>query len=266
MKKLKSFLVMTFMVTACLLLSSQDLWAAADEWEYEFTPYAWITDIDVTIGIEDRTLPESTIDFDDLLDIIDAAWMSYFEARKGRWGFSNEIIYMKLAADSSTTIVGDRRGIPVQLTGELEFDGTEFVSDFAVFYMPEQIPYTTLYGGLRYHNIDLDVSLAGSLTIGATTINRKPSGSAGEDWWDPFIGVRLAIPFKEKWHALAKLDTTIGINGEYTNMGTAGFSYDMSEMCSVKFAYRYAQIKYDENDFFIDQKITGPVLGVGIKF
>ncbi len=67
-----------------------------DDWEFVVAPYLWMAGMigDVTVKGTDS---EVDAGFSDILDSLDAAFLGYIEARKGKWGFYTDASYLKLA-------------------------------------------------------------------------------------------------------------------------------------------------------------------------
>ena len=78
----------------------------SDEWRFSITPYLWVPAID----IETPSGSEVEIGMDDLLDNLKMAALGYFEARRSRWSFAVDGIYLNLAVDGGGTLSGPRIG------------------------------------------------------------------------------------------------------------------------------------------------------------
>ena len=72
-----------------------------DSWEYSLSPYFLMAGLsgDTAFG----GAPTQSIDasFGDLKDQLDAGLAGYFEARKGKWGFGVDALWMKLSGGGS---------------------------------------------------------------------------------------------------------------------------------------------------------------------
>lgn len=75
---------------AMLLMSS--VAQAADDWEFAAEVYGWLPNID----IKEEGGQSSEITLDDILDNLDFPAMIAVQARKGKWSFSNDLVYMDL--------------------------------------------------------------------------------------------------------------------------------------------------------------------------
>jgi hypothetical protein len=81
---------------------------------FEVTPYLWAAGIDGDIQF--GRLPKTNVDqsFSDILDVLGIGVMGAFEARKDRWGFLFDAMYLKISDDASTPgpLFGDVEAIP----------------------------------------------------------------------------------------------------------------------------------------------------------
>ena len=232
--------------------------AQADEWQYQFTPYLWATDLQTQAGRTPagQALPRVDTDFDDLLDYIDAGWMSMFEARKGNWSILNDITYMQLGAKSGTT---GPLGF-ISASSSVEFE--QLTLDLMAGYTPDN-SHTTVYGGLRYLWLDGELGLnlatpAGSFLDG----NRQRN----EDWFDPVIGVRHIIPFNERLSLTLKADVGGGYDSEFSSMSTVTLDYIIRDGITLRGGYRYARIDKDDSDLLFDQTAQGLLVAAGFAF
>ena len=91
--------------------------AAASDWEWSVTPYAWASDVSADISINDRQVADQEIDFSDLAEDLDLTAQGHFEGRKGRHGVMLDLFYVHLADDAQ------RFALPTPLPGEALVDG-----------------------------------------------------------------------------------------------------------------------------------------------
>ena len=83
-----------------------------DHWQFSFTPYGWATSIngDVTARGHKAHVNE---DFIEIIEQSDSmlAWMSYFEARKGRFALFTDLVWadLGLGPDGKRALLEPRR-------------------------------------------------------------------------------------------------------------------------------------------------------------
>lgn len=267
-------------ITACSLGLSTLLLAttlpAQAEWQYEFTPYGWATDIMTTAGSGNGDAATAEMDVDDVMNMLDATWMSMFEARNGNWSIMNDIVYMKLS-DSMSANGSNTGGLgfattTVELDTKIVFE--QGTADLMLGYTPDNTQ-TTVYGGLRYNYLsaDVDVKLDITTDIGkrerferTRSRSLSASGSRDEDWIDPVIGVRQLIPLSDKLTGVVQVDVGGGVDSEFSSIATAGVTYAFSDDINLRVAYRYARIDKDDNELLFDQTADGLLVGVGFRF
>ena len=94
-----------------LLLSALSLVAfsaCAGDWTYQIEPYGMIMTIEGDAGIGRVADADVNVDFDDILDALDMAFMGRFEAHHSNgWGVALDYGFMKLSDD----ITGPRGGV-----------------------------------------------------------------------------------------------------------------------------------------------------------
>jgi opacity protein-like surface antigen len=219
-------------------------------WEFEVTPYLWAAGIDGDVQL--GRLPKTNVDqsFSDILDQLDIGVMGTFEARKDRWGFLFDAMYIKLSADAST---------PGPLFDDVEVDVIQQLYQFAGTYrVAEGRSTVDLVGGARYNYVKSEIELDPGILAGR-------GESRSTDWWDGFVGARVLVPFAGRWSLVGYAD--IGAGGsDLTWQALAGVNYHFSPAISAKLGYRYLSVDYEESNFLYDMDTSGLYLGVGIRF
>lgn len=245
---------LTQTIATALLLASFSI--QAEEWRYSFTPYVWATDLDTTAGNEQASA-NSVIDFDDLLSIADAAWMSMQEARYGNWSVMSDIVYMKISEGASGN--GHLDFVAANLDARLEQANVDLFAG----YTPDN-SNTTFFAGVRYLYLkaEADLSITTPLPIGSLA----KSGSRDEDWIDPIVGVRHIARFSDNLGATVQLDAGGGLDSEFSAVGTATLDYYLNPDTRIRAGYRYARIDKDDDELLFDQTADGALVGIAIGF
>lgn len=239
-----------------LLLTGSPVYA---EWQQEFTPYAWMTDLKTTAG-NSNVSATSEMDFaDDLLPMVDMAWMHMYEVRQDNWSIINEVVYMKLSEDVSGSKTGPLGFVTANASADVVFK--QGLIDVFAGYTPDH-SQTTFFGGLRYITFDADASFQAGVPSGSLA----GSGGHKEEWVDPVIGVRYVTPFSEKMLGTAQIDIGGGLDSEFSSVATIGIKYAMFDTINLRAAYRYARIDKDDSDVLFDQTSKGFLVGVGFEF
>ncbi|HET6757529.1 MAG TPA: outer membrane beta-barrel protein [Burkholderiales bacterium] len=219
-------------------------------WEFEVTPYLWGAALDGDIQLGD--LPKTEVDesFSDILDVLDIGVIGTFEARKDRWGFLFDGMYLKISDDAATAgpLFGD---VEVEVISQLyQFAGT--------YRVVEGSPTVDLVGGARYNYVKGEIEIDPGILAGRR-------GSRSVDWWDGFVGARAIIPFAERWSLVGYADIGAG-DSDLTWQALAGVNYHFSPAISAKLRYRSLSVDYEKSNFLYDMNTSGLNLGVGIRF
>lgn len=242
MKKTKSYgllilavmtLVLCFRVIPSAAESTPD-----DNWEFMAELYLW----GASIGGDSASGSDIDIDFDDLLDDLEMGFMGAFAARKGRWAFVADVIYLDVK-DSESPM-----GIPtsVELTG--------WVLTPIVMYnlVDTEQGSLNVLAGARYLYLDSD------LRVGAAGID--DSG----DVWDGIIGIRGRYNMSKKWYLTGHVDIGTG-DSDFTWQALAAIGYKFNRF-DVVAGYRYLAWNFDDNKVFDDLNFSGPMIGVKFAF
>lgn len=248
--------------TPCHIALSAFLLAAvlpahAEDWQVTFTPYVWASDIETTAG-GSRVAATSKIDFDDVLPIVDAAWMSMLEARKGNWSLMNDTVYMKLSEGASV-----HSDLDFVSGANLSASFQQATVDMMAGYTPDN-SHTTFFTGLRYNYLKISTKTNIVTPLPAGSFSRN--GSRNEDWIDPVIGVRQVFPLGTALSATAQVDVGGGYDSEFSSVSTVSLNYAVSDSVKLRAGYRYARIDKDDDELLFDQTAKGVLIGAQFAF
>ena len=234
-----------------LLVMGSALPAKAEEkLQISWTPYIWAANL--SFDMDFGAGPIGTdLDFDDVLDKLEATYMHYLEFRKGKWGFANEIIYLNIA---------DTNDAPIPLISEVDVDVKQGIYDFVVTYHTGKGENTMLYGGLRYIDIDTTVET----TSGLPPLNLDLE--VNKDWTNLVVGVQQIFPLNDKWSLALKGDIASDFDDESSYFLTLGANYTISKLLDLKLGYRYAEVEYEDSDVEINETIDGAFVGLTFKW
>ncbi|WP_455201676.1 hypothetical protein [Kaarinaea lacus] len=221
-----------------------------ESYEFELTPYLWAASISGTTAVSDDGSPPTEsppIDSDYnffSLDNLDGVASATFTARKNRWGFLFDFLYV---AYEDTL----QAGTLLETTPRLE----GLIIEYAGAYAPQSVKNLEVIAGIRQQNIDV------SLLI----LNQNPE--ANVNWFDPFVGVIYAIPLKHDFSMSLRGDVGgFGIESDMAVNAEAMIRYQFGNTLSAKFGYRYLKVKFDDANLVYDIGLDGFLLGLGIKF
>ncbi|HEY9508106.1 MAG TPA: hypothetical protein VIQ27_19300 [Gemmatimonadales bacterium] len=218
-----------------------------DAWRFSVAPYGWLAAEQGRVGVG-GTESEVDLDFGDVLDQTDLTLRGIFEARHRRWIGLLDFMYSSLSADQeyATETV---RALLDQVT------------------LQPEVGYTLLqrsWGGidgvvgarLWYFNLDLLV-LEGS--------SESQIGSGDQQWLDGTVGGRLRYSPAPRWHLFLKSDVGAG-GSDFTWQALAGGGVDLGDCCAAVASYRHLDVNYQSDEFLNDVYLTGPALGLEIRF
>ena len=246
---------------------------ADNTWDFEFTPYLWIPELDTDSRLGGLS-GSAEMDFSDFLDFVDFAGSARLEAWKQNWGLLFDALYLDLGADySKVTGPGGR------IATNADVDSRQALLDFGLAYRLIDTPVGKGEGqrltfeplaGVRYAylkaELRLDVAVAGIGGVGT-----RLGGS--EEWVEPFVGFRI------RWHLNDKLST--GVRTDFGGFGIgsasdliwnfiAGVDYELSDRMSLNVGYRILDIDYEggsgRSEIGLNGQLRGPIVGLTFHF
>ena len=211
--------------------------------QYEITPYLWAASFSGNTAVDGEESPPIDSDYSFFaLENLDGVASATFSARGQRWGFLFD--FLKVAYED--TFFDDSR-----LKTITRLEGA--VIELAGTYQPESVKYLDIIGGVRYQDIDVELTIR----------NRNMEGSV--DWYDPFVGLIYARPITKDFYVSLRGDVGGGESDLATNAEVM-LRYQFNKMFSAKFGYRYLKVQFTESDFIYDVSLDGFLMGVGIRF
>lgn len=233
-----------------------------DKWEYALTLYGWYTDIGGTVSHSDETIIPGgpfTYDASDIIDDLSMVFMGGFEAKKNKWSFIADVIYLDVSGNNTSTVTG-KNGIVTGTTSAYMELSTWIVSGIVGYeVVKEERGTLSVIGGLRYSTIDVDS------TLNLQIINTRTSYiSKSEDLLDGIIGIRGDINLNNNWFIPYYAD--IGAGGSdltWQALGGIGYRFSWGD---IKLIYRYLDYKMDDGGILEDLNVSGGALGVTFRF
>jgi len=228
--------------------------AGAAGWEFEATPYLWAAGLDGSVRAGPSFIPSANIDWSasDILSNLDIGAMGVLEGQNGRWGFVVDAIYVKLSDQKVTP------GIRfASVDAEVK---QQIYSLFGTYRLVEGPTRVDALAGMRY--VDIRAPVSAVRTAGGVI-----SVDAGDDWWDPYVGIRVSHPLTERWSVLGwGAIGGFGVGSDFAWDVIAAVNYQFSPTISGKFGFRYLDMDYEADRFDYDAGMGGPFLGLGIRF
>lgn len=235
-------------------------------WEFSVTPYLFGASLDGRAGIG-PVVTSVDLPLSDLLDHFEAGFMVAATARKDRWIFGLDAMYIKLSDVGSQSVSGPFGVITVEGTVDL-VPGEQIYQPTIGYrlFSGDDAPTLDMYAAARYTSLETELTL-----VTTTSIPSFPGGTrlleADATWWDPVIGFRSMFSITDKMFGTALVDVGgfgVGSDVTYQWMATAGWQF--TDLISASLGYRYLKQDYQEDNFLWDMVMSGPVLGVGFVF
>jgi hypothetical protein len=163
------------------------------KWEFSFTPYGWMTNVNGDVTARGHTV-DVNADFFEIVDKSDSlmALMGYFEARKGKFGLFTDVVWEDLGFPGSAQNdfqrsrsgsllarfpnlnISSDSNLRIKSRAQLDYEST-IVQSGAAFEVANwsgsssQTAFDVL-GGARYWNqfVDTTVNLTGNLVVNAS--------------------------------------------------------------------------------------------------
>lgn len=224
--------------------------AAPDDLEFVLELYGWLASAEIiTAGGGDVE-----IGIDDILDNLDFTFMAVLGARKNRWSFMADVIYMDLESDSNSNL--SQR---LQLTniGLQAWSVNPFVS-YELF--GSKKGSFQLLAGARYLDIEVETEIMARPPL--PPIATKASLST--DVWDGVVGIRGFYNLADRWFVPYRVDFGTG-DSDYTLHAFAGIGYRFDSF-KLLLAYRYLGWEFEDGALLDDLQVSGPVLGALFTF
>jgi len=228
--------------------------AGGGGWEFEATPYLWTAGLDGTVGAGPAFLPTANIDWSasNILSNLDVGAMGVFEGRNGRWGFIGDALYVKL---SDQNVAPGIRFASVD--AEVK---QQMYALFGTYRLADGPTKLDALAGVRY--VDIRAPVSAVLATGGLR-----SVDAGDDWWDPYVGLRVIHPLSELWSLTGYAAIGgFGVGSDFAWDVIAAVNYQFSPTISGKFGFRYLDMDYEGDRFAYDAGMGGPFLGLGVRF
>ncbi len=227
---------------------------SGEDWAFDTAIYLW----GASIGGESATGDNIDIDFNDLLDNMEFAFMTTIGAHRDKWSLIADFIYLDVKDDEqgSLTVPVGPSSFVVGTDSEVELSGwivTPLVSYNVL--QTERITINAL-AGARYLWLEADVEVK----VGPSKVKFSDSGHV----WDGIVGVRGQVNLSDKWYLPYHLDMGAG-DTDFTWQVLCGIGYRL-EKFDVNMGYRYLDWDFDDNDVFDDMNKKGLYGGAIFRF
>lgn len=225
--------------------------AKDDEWEYTVAPYLVFAGMDGTLGVQGQEADVNVYTMHNL----QSGFLGYFEARKGNWSFSTDVLYMALGAS----------------TDYINLDPSQ--AAFLFFANRRLAPNLDLQFGARWNVVRGRIEFKDNSPILAGTVVEQT-----KQWVDPVVGLRWKQPLGERW--LVSVPANVGGFGLSSKIAVDVFptlQFQLTKSAWIGGGWRFLYMDYEtgyeddvpipgEDSFKYDMITSGPVLGVAFRF
>jgi hypothetical protein len=186
---------------------------------------------------------EIEVDFNDILDNLELAFMGTFKVRKGKWFMLTDVIYLDVANEKNLAIGSE---LSVEMNSWIVTPAVGFnVADSEGFKFD-------ILGGARYFYLKTD------LRLGARA--QDESGSM----WDGIIGIKGRIYLGESLYIPYYGDIGAGdSDGSWQAYGGLGFSLANIDL---ELGYRHLEYSFDDRLIVEEINFSGPLAGIRFTF
>ena len=229
--------------------------ALASDWSLNISPYIWGAGLKGSIASFPNA-PSADVDVSvtDILKNIDAAGVVIAQLRYQRFAGYMDLIYTAVSADQDTPL-----GI---LFDDVELENEIFIGTFGGAYRPIETQHASLdlLAGIRVWSVDTVLKLEG----GALP---DQEFEHGENWIDPIIGFHGRYQFDNGIYLTNLFQIGgFGVGSDLTWDAFGGVGYQFNDSVSAIAGYRHLEVDYEHNGFVFDVEMSGPVIGMTIRF
>jgi len=148
---------------------------ASSKWEFSLTPYAFLAALNGRIGVAGQAT-QVNASFRDIFKNLNFAAMGSFEARKGKWSFVGDAMYMSLSGQRVT---------PSPFFSDIDVEVKEIILDPVVAYrvMNLERGHIDLLGGARIWHVKTHLTFQPRILPLVDVEGTK-------NWVDPIVGAR----------------------------------------------------------------------------
>ena len=255
-ERLRHFTLLIIVMSVSALAQAEQ---SGGDWEYFAGGYLTTMAIDAKTtspGPTGDQVLEIDASFSDLLDNLDYAASGIFIARKGPLSINVDLVFVGLEIEQATPLPSTSANIDVDIREH------EFFVGYAAF---EQYPALEIIAGVRYVEQDITINITSPLPL--------PSLNIGDDWVDPFIGLRYLGPINSKWGWILRGDVGgFGVGSDFTWRIDIGTTYSFAKQWEAAIWYKALDIDYETGTsgtpsiYTWDGTESGITLGVGYYF
>ncbi len=220
--------------------------AALAQTTHSLTLYGAGLQISGTASVGDATT-DIDVDVDEFIDNLEMGGLASYRLQTPKWSFSLEGAFFGLGHSQ------DGRSMDVDMTVAEVDAGYRFS------------PVLEAFAGVRY--TDLSTEVATTLPISGEPFHAE----AGDDFFDPVVGLRFSAPLAESWLVAGQGDVGgFGVGMDLQWQAKLDLGWRPSESVTILLGYRVLAQDFDDAGdrgvFAMDATYQGPELGVTFTF
>lgn len=234
----------------------------AEDWHAILRLGLWAMNVDGDASARDYDV-DFSMDFGDLLDNTNFAFMGGLEIGKGKWAVVFEGMIAQLENDQHFNHTLPR-GRTIEGGADISLD--MYIADLALGYRLWDIPLgdgksemmlsITPAVGLRYTHMSVEVNP-----------DRFESRDSSQDLWDPYVGgrVNLQISREVAWRTDASVGG-FGVGSDLTWSAQSFIDWRFHRSMELNVGYRAMYWDYKDGDFELDLTMHGPWIGISFHW
>ncbi|QVL47548.1 MAG: hypothetical protein KFB96_17845 [Thiocapsa sp.] len=232
---------------------------APGDWRYGATLYLW------GAGIQGDTAGGAKVDvgFDTLISNLDMAFMGAFEARRDRWSFVADVVYLDVGANESGEVpvrVAAGATGNVNVAASVATTGWVLNLTGAFTLLRNERASLDVLLGARYLDLALDFDL--DLAAAQYAVTREIV--ATQVSWDTVLGVKGRAILDGPWYLQYNLDVGAGESDlTWQAAGGLGYAFDWGD---VTLLYRHIGWEFGSDAALDNIAFSGPLLGGTWRF
>jgi hypothetical protein len=231
-------------------------------WEISISPfYGWVPGFNGKMAVFgqppvniDITPTDIMQNINEFLDVLEGVYIGNGQVRHGKFGFMWDVVHFEVRAVDQ--IGGDFIGGPL----DVGFSTTK--AALAATYRAHETDksHLDILVGARITDVDLNVGVDLGFLGGF-------SGSDGDTWVDPLVGVRGRANLTERVyiHGWAMIGG-FGVESDFLWDVAGVVGYDIKDWLSAYAGYRGSYTDFQNGDFIWDVTMYGPIIGFELTF
>jgi len=238
------------LVSGALLLLLGMQAHGAEPLRWSVTPYLWASTTELDLSFGDRSVG-GVVDFPDLVDTLDAAFMIHVEGGRGAWSTFADLTYIEASDRAERTLLA------------IDSENQQTILDLALAWHPDGIDGPlNVFAGLRYAAFDdrYDFRVLESGTL-------LGSSRSDTDYYDLLLGLRYRFDLSDRWSLGTRGDFSFG-DSEGSALLRAHFAYTVGKRRQnrILFGYQYKQADFEDGGLETEFRYYGPTAGFNFRF